>query len=287
MIERWELLRGRSRRVLMTFAVMTGFLVIPKPSAFGHDAPVPHATQTASIEKSALSEAPLGFEVATVKPAAPSPDGHVHINYPPGGGFSAINITVLALMEWAYSMPARQILDGPPWLDAARFDIQAKADPATDIRLRNLSSNEGQEAKRRMVQALLAERYGLLLHAETRVLPAYDLILARGGSKLVPSIGNNHAVGLGRTHLQGENLTVAALAEQLSLLTGRIVVDKTSLPGHYDVKLQWSSDDGVPTEDSSPTLFVALQEQLGLKLQAVKQPVPVLVIDRIAQPSVN
>ena len=101
---------------------------------------------------SAQTPAPA-FEVATIKPAAPNFDGHVHINYPPGDRFSATNITLRALMQWAYAMPETQILGGPSWLSSTRFDIQAKADIGEQMK--SLSSEEANELKRRMVQALL------------------------------------------------------------------------------------------------------------------------------------
>src|SRR5271170_4302291 len=87
------------------------------------------------------------FQVATIKPAAPSPDGHTHINAPPDDRFSATNVTLLALMEWAYSMPERQILDAPPWLVSTRFDIAAKADAGDQIM--GLTSEQDHDLKRR------------------------------------------------------------------------------------------------------------------------------------------
>ena len=154
------------------------------------------------------------FEVATIKPAAPSPDGHTHINYPPGDNFSAINITLLNLMEWAYNMPQKQILDGPSWLSSTRFDIQAKAD-LTD-QMKHLTSAQDNDLKRHLVQALFADRFHLKLHQETRNMPAYDLVLAKGGSKLQPSQANGRSVGVGRTHFNAEGLTAPLIAEELS-----------------------------------------------------------------------
>jgi uncharacterized protein (TIGR03435 family) len=224
------------------------------------------------------------FEVATIKPTGPSTDGHTHINYPPGDRFSTSNITVLALMQWAYDMPEKQILDGPPWLGSTRFDIQATAD--TD-RIKGLTGVQDRDLKRRMVQALLADRFHLKLHQETRALPAYDLILAKGGSKLQPSKSNGKSYGIGRTHFNGEGLTMTMIAEELSLIAGRVVVDKTNLAGRYDFKLEWSADDAPAADNSAPSLFTAIQEQLGLKLEPAKEPVPVLVIDHIEAPSEN
>jgi len=229
----------------------------------------------------------LTFEVATIKPAAPSPDGHTHINYPPDGSFSASNIPLRALMAWAWAMPEKQILDGPSWIASTRFDIQAKSDANTDQLLLHSGGEQSRALKRRMVQALLADRYALKLHTETRPLPAYDLQVAKGGSKLQPSQSNDRGVDVGRSHFNGQGLSMTLIAEQLSQLAGRVVVDKTGLPDRYDLKLQWTPDDAPVREDSAPSLFTAIQEQLGLTLEPAKEAVPVLVIDHIEPPSAN
>lgn len=224
------------------------------------------------------------FEIATIKPAALSSDGHTHINYPPNDRFSATNITLLALMQWAYGIPERQILDGPSWLSATRFDIEAKVDPGE---MKSLSSEQVRDLKQRMVQALFAERFHVKVHYETRELPAYDLVLSKGGAKLQPTQSNGKSIGSGRSHLNGEGLTMAQIAEELSHIAGRVVVDRTKLAERYDFKLQWTPDDEPVTDNSAPSLFTAIQEQLGLKLESAKEPVPVLVIDAIGQPTPN
>jgi uncharacterized protein (TIGR03435 family) len=234
-----------------------------------------------------LAQAPLQFEVATVKPAAPSTDGHTHINYPEGGAFSASNITLAALLQWAYDMPKNRILDAPPWFDATRFDLQAKADAETDKQLRTMSGDESGKAKRLMVQAMLAERFGMKLHEETRTLPAYDLEVAKGGAKLQPSKSSGKNIGTGRTHFNGSGLTMTLIAQQLSEITGRVVIDKTNLPDRYDIKLEWTPDDATAGDSSAPFFFTAIQEQLGLKLTPAKEPVRVIVIDQIQQASAN
>ncbi len=224
------------------------------------------------------------FEVATIKPTGPSTDGHTHINYPPGDRFSAANITVVALMQWAYDMPEKQILDGPPWLAATHFDFQAKADSE---QIKGLTVEHDRELKRRMVQGLLEDRFHLTLHRETRTLPAYDLIVAKGGSKLQPAKSNGKTIGIGRTYFNGEGLTMPLIAEELSLIAGRVVVDKTNLTGRYDLKLQWTPDDAPVTDNSAPSLFTAIQEELGLKLESAKEAAPVLIIDHVELPTPN
>jgi uncharacterized protein (TIGR03435 family) len=237
------------------------------------------ASQVAGAQTSAPT-----FEVATIKPTGPSSDGHIHINYPPGDRFSASNITVLTLMQWAYDMPEKQILDGPPWLGSTRFDIQATADTG---QIKGLTGEQDRDLKRHMVQSLFADRFHLKLHQETRPLPAYDLIVAKGGLKLQPSKSNGKTIGTGRTHFNGEGLTITIIAEELSLITGRVVVDKTNLSGRYDLKLEWAADDAPAADNSAPSLFTAIQEQVGLKLEPAKEPVPVLVIDHIEAASPN
>jgi uncharacterized protein (TIGR03435 family) len=236
---------------------------------------------------SGIAGADAVFEAATIKPAGPSPDGHVHINYPEGGRFSAINITLLNLMEWAYEIPQKQILDGPGWMRSTRFDIQATTDAETDAMLRGMSSEQDRMVKRRMVQRLLEDRFAMKLHRETRVLPAYDLVVAKGGSKLTESKANGKSIGMSRADFHAEGLTMDLVAEQLSRILGRVTVDKTGLDGRYDLKLKWTPDDAVATPDSPPSLFTAIEEQLGLELKAAKEPVAVLVVDHIEAPSPN
>jgi uncharacterized protein (TIGR03435 family) len=250
-------------------------------------AAVGYACAQTAVSGKADADPDAVFEAATVKPAAPSPDGHTHINYPEGGRFSAINITLLNLMEWAYDMPQKQILDGPSWMGSTRFDIQAATDAETDTMLRGLSSERDRVVKRRMVQRLLEDRFAMTLHRETRTLPAYDLVVAKGGSKLTASQSNGKSFNLWRTHFEAQGLTMELVAEQLSQIAGRVVVDKTNLEGRYDLKLQWTPDDAPATADSSPELFTAIEEQMGLQLKAAKEPVAVLVIDHIEPPSPN
>jgi uncharacterized protein (TIGR03435 family) len=188
-------------------------------------------------------------------------------------------------MQWAFGMPETQILEGPPWLSSTRFDIQAMADIGDQMK--GLTSDQGNELKRHMVQALLADRFQLKLHEETRTLPAYDLVVAKGGSKLQPTQSSGKSIGFSRRHFNGEGLTMTVIAEELSKIAGRVVVDKTGMSGRYDFKLRWTPDDAVASDTDPPTLFTAIQEQLGLKLEAAKEPVPVLVIDHVDQPTPN
>lgn len=211
------------------------------------------------------------------------------------GHFRAENVSVVMLLHWAYEMSETRILDAPAWATSTYFNIDAAADPSVDAVLQKLTSDAGRKQKEAMVQALLADRFHLVVHTDTRELPIYELVVARGGAKLGDLKSNGTTVNHGRDHIEVEGPdSLAFLAEELAKETGRNVVDKTGITGRYDLKLHWTPDDasepqllnGAPI-DSGPSLFTALEEQLGLRLDPAKGPVQVLVIDHIEMPSAN
>src|ERR1700676_3067297 len=204
------------------------------------------ATGESEHPKTAVSAA--GFDVAVIR-ANPGEDtmgsSHSHIwSAPTDGHFRAQNVTALALIQWAYAMAETRIDGGPAWMRAKKFDMEAKPDPAVDEQMRTLDSGDVKLRKQRMVQALLADRFGLKVHQETRILPLYVLVVAKGGAKLGPQKLNGTVINLGSSTLtvQGEH-SLQMLAEQLSQTLGRVVVDKTGLDGRFELKLKWSSDD--------------------------------------------
>lgn len=143
---------------------------------------------------------------------------------------------------------------------------------------------------------MLKQRFSLTTHEETRELPIYNLVLAKSGAKFQPSDRNGTTIDTGRSriHVQGSDDTIGLLARELAQSQGRVVVNKTGLAGRYDLTLRWTPDDaptpllnGEPDPNAPPGLFTAIQEQLGLKLESSKGPVPVLVIDHIDHPSEN
>lgn len=134
------------------------------------------------------------FDVASIRPSPPSTDGHHHIYSSPNEShFRTGNLSTKDLIQFAYDMPVSQILGGPPWLDTVFFDIDAKSDPAADDRMHGLTSEAGKLQKRLMVQALLADRFGLKAHMETRELPNYTLVVAN--PKTGPNLHLTHANG--------------------------------------------------------------------------------------------
>ena len=236
------------------------------------------------------------FDVAAIHLHEPQPHEHNSIwSSPFDGQFRAENISVTMLIHWAYEMPESRILGAPGWANTTDFNIDATADPAVDQQLKGLTSDAGRKQKEKMVQALLADRFKLATHFETRELPIYELLVAKGGVKFGEIKTDGTTINHSRDHIevQGSN-SGALLAEELSKEVGRPVVDKTGIAGRYDLKLHWTPDDvseprllnGVAV-DSGPSLFTALQEQLGLKLEPAKGPVQVLVIDHVEMPSAN
>jgi uncharacterized protein (TIGR03435 family) len=244
----------------------------------------------------AVNPAPT-FDVVSFHLSPPSPDGHNHIwNDIHDSHFRTGNLSIRDLIQYAYNLPKSQILGGPPWLNSTMYDIDAKCDPEVDARLKAMSGDEATQQKFLMVQALLADRFALVTHNETRELPIYNLVLAKGGPKFQPSTRNGTTIDTWRSrmHVAGSDDTIGLLARELAQLQGRVVLNKTGLTGRYDLTLRWTPDDapppmlnGAPDANAPPGLLTAIQEQLGLKLEPSKGPVEVLVIDHIEQPSPN
>ncbi len=244
----------------------------------------------AAPQPATAARAPLQFEVAAIHPHIPEPHEHNSIwSSPFDGNFNAENISVMTLIAWAFEMPDTRILGAPSWTRTTMFNIEAKADPAVDQQLHGLTSDAGRKEKEKMVQALLADRFHLFAHTETRELPIYILVVAKGGPRLgaIQEKGSSVNTGRGRIEVQMSN-SVAFLADELSKVAGRDVLDQTGITGRYDLKLQWAPDDGAaPAADFGPSIFTALEEQLGLKLEPAKGPVQVLVVDHVEMPSAN
>jgi uncharacterized protein (TIGR03435 family) len=266
-------------------------------SAQTNTTPASPATQSAVTAPSAAT-LPV-FDVASIRQDISPPSAHNSIyNGGKSGNFRAVNESLSGLLEFAFDMPETRIIGGPTWLKSINFDIEAKADPAIDARMSQLTFDQAKVQKQQMLQALLADRFKLTVHRETRELPVYALVIAKGGAKLAPFLADGTTISTGNEHITvqgGGDNTVAVLAAQLakSRDVGRIVFDKTGIMGRYDITLKWTSYNGASpmtnnaSGDSGPSIFTAIQEQLGLKLESTKGPVQVLVIDRAEMPSEN
>jgi uncharacterized protein (TIGR03435 family) len=226
------------------------------------------------------------FEVSTIKPTDPSFRGN--LIGAPGGILSARGYTLKALIAYSYDMDERQIVDVPKSSESERYDITAK--PEKEGRF---TPAEG----KLMLQSLLADRFQLKFHRETRELPLYVLTVAKGGSKMRPRTegdgGAPRSMLFQGPRLPGRNLSVADLAGGLQKMAlDRPVIDKTGLAGKFDFDLTWRRElqqvgGQGGTNSDVPDIFTALQEQLGLKLESAKGPVEVLVIDSVSKPTEN
>lgn len=265
-----------------------------------------------------LTIVPLGygqtpaFEVASIKPNN-SADHRTMIQMTPGGRLNANNVSVQMLMTMAYGIKNNQISGAPGWVESERYDISAKPEGAAD-----------QDQIKLMIQALLADRFKLKFHRETKEQPIYALVVDKGGPKFKeskgddesilgeappgpkpeggrgPGMGMRQGMRMGRGNLAASGITLAAFAGQLANVVGRQVIDKTGLTATYDFKLTWTPEEGqgmmrIPSgdapppapADSGPSIFTALQEQLGLKLEAQKGPVEMFIIDHVEKATEN
>jgi uncharacterized protein (TIGR03435 family) len=213
--------------------------------------------------------------------------------------FVAIDTTAQGLLKDAYGIEQDgEILGAPPWANSERFDVDAKAGPIEAAALNNAGDKRAMLG-RQMLQSLLAERLGLVIHRETKELPIYVLVVTKGGPKFAAAKLNGpqtFRMLVGQFILQGQSIgtLVQALSERPEL-DGRVIEDRTGLTGNYDLTLQWTPVTTTPLRPDAPqlpdtsgtTIFAALQEQLGLKLESTKGPVDTIVIDRIQKPSEN
>lgn len=220
------------------------------------------------------------FEVATIKPAVPDAGGSSGEDGR-RGTLRVYNVTLKQCIRYAYATAEDQILGGPKWIDDLRFDILAKA-----------SYSASEQELLAMLQPLLADRFKLEFHHESRELPGYALAAAKGGIKAPESDPNRHpGANGGRGFIDAVASPLSELTIRLSALLGRPVVDVIGDTRKFDLHLKWTPDDTPAGADSAtsyrPSLVTALQEQLGLKLESRKVPVEVLVVDRAELPSGN
>jgi bla regulator protein blaR1 len=243
----------------------------------------------------AQSEASRGFEVASIKPSDPAARGS---GIPPAvnGRFRAVNVPVRELVGYVYQTANRsRISGGPSWVDSERFDIEAKA-----------AENLPEAKIRPMVLKLLEDRFALKFHHEQRQLPAYVMSVAKGGLKLkvsdtcIADPEKKRPCGgfrvQNRSYIGGQQVSTADFAEVLEALLDEPIIDRTGIKGVFNMTLQWTPDERTPSggdvgvppvNPETPSLFVAMQEQLGLKLDRQKTAVDVVVIDSAQRPAAN
>jgi len=257
-----------------------------------------------ALAQSRTPETPA-FEVASIK-VNNSGSENFGFSAKPGGVVIAINVTIRQIIRYAYSMQNSIVEGGPDWLDTVRYDVTAKAAEAATSDQMTL-----------MFRPLLADRMKLAMHIEARDTPIFALVLARADGRLGPQLrassvadceatrvaqaqGAALAGSDGRPICSGRSragsvmagaVSMDELARNMSRMVGRVVVDRTGLQGRYDLDLQFVPDGDLTATpatdrppDALPSLFVALQEQLGLKLEPQRGPVDIVIIDSIQRP---
>jgi len=302
---------GLARRLLLAVA---GIAAIAVPIGIGLlNAPAGQAQSQAPAAPTPQ------FDVASIKPSAPDQRG-MRISSSPGGTLNITNLPLKEMIMIAWSVQPFQISGGPAWIESLRYDISAKPDH---------KPKEDEESL--MLQALLADRFQLKIHHETKELPIYALVVANKEGKLGPQLtaskeggctpfdpsqppppppdpGKPPTLGCGNMmmgfdRLSAVSVQIEGLIPMLSRMLGRTVLDKTGLTGKFDISMHWTPDQsqamqvppggpppGMPQpqfDPNGPSIFSALQEQLGLKLESQKGPVDIIVIDHVEKPSEN
>ena len=299
------------RKVLLGVA---GVLAVVVPLALG---------LTTAAQRSAQSDDAGNlhkFEVASIRPnhsgAVVGHTGAAGLGGAPMDRYIDTNITIKQLICWAFAgkglpIPSDQVSGGPGWINSERYDINAKLEDSQVAALAKLSPIDRIVQIRLMVQSLLADRFGLVVENTTATRPVYALVIAKGGSKLQETVPGSLSPIKDEGHpiqarffpgdIRGHGIPMSYLARSLSQLggLGRPVLDETGLKGKYDIDLKWTADlpgmipgpsssaETAPPVTSGPSIFTAIQEQLGLKLKSTKGPVENLVIVHIEKPSEN
>jgi len=306
-------LTNRCSRTLLTaaclFVVASAALAAQTPPLIS----TPDSKGTVSPVPSAV------FEAASIKPQAPSSDGSIRtmVRYPTNGRLTAAGATLKTLICVAYGISDFQVLGGSDWIDNDRYDVEATPGPALEEQLQKMKSDDSTAIKHQMLQALLADRFKLTLHHDTKQLPIYALVVAKGGLKLHeskpddanpdPANESLHPTRKGMVRMSFQStafemtatgMSMDGLARQLASQLHSTVQNETGIKGIYDFTLHFTPDDAPMdatggganaslADNSGTSIFAAVQDQLGLKLESKKGPVDVVVVDHVDKPSDN
>ncbi|MGH9242109.1 MAG: M56 family metallopeptidase [Vicinamibacterales bacterium] len=307
--------RGRAGALPVTTAIVAAALFIAAVAPL-------RAVRQGQVPSDGAQQPPPAFETASVKPNKSGEEQRYIQIDPSGTNLKVVNMQLRQLITWAYQIQSFQLEGGPDWIAADRFDILAKPEravPATGAFF------DGQNPLRMMFRTLLADRFKLVMHKETKELPIFELVVARQDGRLGPQLrpaamdcaaraaaaakggaqppASSGPPGSGPCFMninpisvRGGGVTLAMLANILVGSVQRLVIDRTGLTGNWDLEVNYTPDQsqvppGVelpPSVDrNGPSLYTALEEQLGLKLRPARGPVEVLVIDSVQQPTPN
>jgi uncharacterized protein (TIGR03435 family) len=283
---------------IRTILLTAGLIAVAAPNILAKAA----ASKGGSVQQGsgASKDAPAlspEFDVVSIKPFKRGSGPH-WLGLTPDG-ISIQGMPLKSLLQAAFGVEEDRILGAPSWVRTDEFDVVAKVvGPDVPAWKKQTFSQRGL-----MLRPILEDRFQLKFHYETKVLPFYVLTIAKGGSKMKEFVppGDAATNGLrlmGRGHLKAQGISAEGLIRELSRQLSRTVADETGLTGKYDFTLLWEPDDvspiamgtndnAAPPDSGGASLFTALQEQLGLKLESQKGPVSVIVIDHIEQPSPN
>ena len=302
--------RGRAGALPVAVAIVAAALFIAAVAPL-------RAVRQAQAPPDSAQQPPLAFETSSVKPNNyGAEERYIRID-PRGGSLTVVNLQLRELITFAYQIQSFQLEGGPDWIASDRFDIVAKPE-------REVPSTGGQDPLRMMLRTLLADRFTLGMHKETKELPIFELVVARQDGRLGPQLrpaaadcaaraaaaraGTPPPVSSGPpgpgscgtsmnpVSVRGGGATMAMLASLLEGPAKRLVIDRTGLAGNWDLEVNYTPDrtqlpPGVELPSSidpnGPSLFTALEEQLGLKLRPARGPVEVLVVDSVQQPTPN
>ncbi len=312
---------AKFRTAAFGLIVISGFLAL----SLGETARI-----RAQSPASPATDAPLAFEVSSIK-VNHSADNRVGIRFSPGR-LTATGVQLKFLISNAYNVRPFQITGGPNWINTEKYDIDAKMPDGLDAEIQKLPMDQRRAKMSQLMQSLLTDRFQLKVSHETKEGSVYNLVVAKNGPLIheaKPPVDSPDApkgpdgkplprnfMRMLPGDLTGTSVPMEFLAQQLSMQTGRKVIDQTGLKGSYDFELKWTPDAGPggmmgggpagggpagggppgagpggdappPPDTSGPSIFTALQEQLGLKLDSAKGPVDMLVIEHVEKPTEN
>jgi uncharacterized protein (TIGR03435 family) len=259
------------------------------------------------------------YDIVSIKPAKP---GGAGANGLFGNGIEyaadglRANSTVISLIQSAYGVDADRISGAQKWVMSEKFSIDAKMESSVADEINKLSTDERDAARQHMLQALLADRFKLAVRTESKELPVYELVIAKNGLKIQEAkpcdtyadgikggngkgLGGDLMVGFGSAGtVRAQGIEIGTFVQGLSKYLKRPVVDKTGLTGRYDFTLHYAPDakpyapiggasDDAASDPTGPSIFTAIQEQLGLKLEAKKDPLAMIAIEHVERPSGN